>query len=238
LIFLLLSRALFVPSHNEWRWALLGVAWGGLLLALDATRIPLSETFYFRGGWTLTRTTMVAWLLIAGWASLFAAAAILTVQTLRRAARHTILISYWTLVLWLFVLADGLIFTGQAATGGLLRLAGALLAVYTLSTSRLPSIEHTLRRVSAYFISTLFRIFIYTAILTLALWVFRDWQRANPLWVSLVIAVFLATLTTPLLDRLQKWARRSILGGRQDAAGMLRQYHQPAGFGTPGDVSR
>lgn len=226
LLFLLLSRALFVFSHSEWRWALPGVAWGGLLLALDAALIPLPQTFFFRGGWTLTRTTMVAWLLITGWAVLFAAAAIQTVQTLRRAARHMVLISYWTLVLWLFVLADGLVFTGQAATGGLLRLIGALLAVYTVSSLRLPSIEHSLRRVSAYFIFTLFRIFIYTVILTLALWVFRSWQRVNPLWISLAIAVVLATLTTPLLDRLQKWARRSILGGGQDAAGMLRQYSQ------------
>ncbi|MDI6693698.1 MAG: GAF domain-containing sensor histidine kinase [Anaerolineales bacterium] len=226
LIFLLLSRALFVVSHGTWRWALPGVAWGVLLLALDARLIPLPEVLFFRGGWILPRTALIVFLLIASWAILFAAAAILTVQALRRTARHTILISYWALVLWLIVLADGLIFGGQAAAGGLLRLTGTLLAVYALSSSRLPSIEHTLRRVSAYFISTLFRIFIYTIILTLTLWAFRNWQRVNPLWVSLTIAVLLATLTTPLLDRLQKWSRRSILGGRQDAAGMLRQYSQ------------
>ncbi len=226
LIFLLLSRALFVAPHGEWRWALPSIAWGGLLLALDAALIPLPEMFFFRGGWTLPRTTMVAWLLIAGWAILSAAAAIVTFQTLRRAARHTILISYWALALWLMVLADGLYFIGQAAAGGLLRLLGALLAVYALSSLRLPSFEHTLRRFSAYIISTLFRIFLYTLTLTVALWVFRNWQRANLLWISLAIAILLATLTTPLLDWLQKWSRRSILGGGQDAAGMLRQYSQ------------
>ncbi|MBN1145815.1 MAG: GAF domain-containing protein [Anaerolineales bacterium] len=226
IIFLFLSRALLDSQGAGWGWLSLGLLWLAVLTLMDLGLLFIPDTLMFRGGWSLSRQALSSIVLIAGWAIFMGAATLLTVQTLRGSSRYYTTASYWALVLILTVVGDGIFFAGQPALGGVLRLVGAMLAVYVVLAHRLPDISHILRQLLVYLVFTLLAVAIYTGGIVVFQRISRDWSVLSSFGISLVLAVILALLVYPLLNRIQGVINRWVSGGDQDPTELLRQYSQ------------
>lgn len=224
--FLFLSRALFGALTNAWGWLTLGLGWLAGVLFLDLSLSASPGILLLPSGWTVTHEAFVLLLLVMGWAIFMVAATVLTFQTLRRTSRYYTLASFWTFVLTLTVLGDGLFFSGYRMPGSILRLGGTLLAVYIVSTTRLPEIGHLWRRSLSYLIYMILGVGLCTAGFMVFQAVFPGQSLPGPLWVSLVLALALVLLFNPLLDRIRKQIDHWIAGESPDTTSLLRQYSQ------------
>jgi signal transduction histidine kinase len=226
IFFLFLSRALLGVFRRGWGWLILGLGWTGGVLTLDVTLSASAMMFLIPGGKTVTIQALVFLLLIVGWAIYMGAATALTSQTLRQARRYYTVVTYWALVLILTVIGDGLFFSGYRTPASILRLAGTLLAVYVVSIPRLPDAMHVLRRSLSYLVYAFLAVGLFTAAFVLIQAIIPNWLLLSPLWISLGLAIALALLFNPLLNRIRRQVKRWISGDAQDAASLLRQYSQ------------
>ena len=209
-----------------WLWSGAGIAafLGAVVLVSNPLGFP--DILLFQNGWAFDRFGLAKVILISGWASQMAGATFVTSQALRRTVRYSTSYTYWILVLFLTVAGDGLYFANIAVAGSLLMLAGALLAVYTLTTQRLPEISHNLRRSISFLAYAVPATLLYLVCLGLAQEIFWLYPDLPLVWFALGVSILLVILVNPVLRRYQGWIKNLISGAAHDPTTMLRQYSQ------------
>jgi signal transduction histidine kinase len=226
IVFHFLTWALLGEKDISLAWLVFGISSAALLAALITGLIPLPEMLFLPGNRMISRSTLIFYALIAGWAIFMGAATLLIGHALRQSSRYYTLISYWGIALTLAVAGDGLFFAGERGWGNLFRLSSTLLAVAIVSARRLPAIGHTLRRSINYLASTAVAIGFYAIGLILALVLSKQWPSLNLVWFCMITAAVFALVFNPLLGRIQKRINRWIAGEAQDPTNLLRQYSQ------------
>jgi signal transduction histidine kinase len=220
----------FLPRRGAKELALLGLAWAITLALLE--RGVLGGA---RAG------TILDVLRLVGWAGFMIASVVMTALEYVRLRRplHRNRVLYWLIALLLIALGEGLHFfkgEGMAQVGLPLRLLGALMMTYAITTYSLPDLKSAGRRFLLMAVVTLVQAALYLAAIVAAVLAYRSVQDAaaledrHKLWLivtgGITIPLFLAILQAPVQKLVVGAAERLLFGPGYDASRALRNYSQ------------
>ncbi len=226
LLFLFLTRLFLRLPWLRWRWAILGIVWIAALAVLDSNIAGLPDRVGPPAGQGLPRLTLTFGAAIAGWGLFLGMPLVWFSRTYRRTQLplHRNRLTYWPIAWGLTVAGDLLFLAGSPLLGGDVHLLGTVVAVYAITTHRLPDTRRFMQRTLSYLIITLLTIAIYTAGFTTVQYLFQGWPGYNPLWAGAAVALLLAILFDPLLGLVQRVVKRLITGGGYDPSRIVSEY--------------
>ncbi len=222
MLFLALTRRFLQRKGLHWGGWVLGLIWLAAVVSLYENWLAVAGLSWDGPG----RLWLGFGLLVLGWGCALVAAGVLTVQTYRRSPQplHRNRITYWATALVLTT-AGGLSFlAGLGAWGSLLHLLGSGTMVYLLMTHRLPDVRRLARGMVRHLSVTLVMAAVYAAAFLVTCYA----CRAAPLYsiwlVSVTVALILAAVVHPLLDRLHRRLERWVSGDSRDPTHTLGEY--------------
>ena len=219
-----LGRTRPASGRLPWYWWALGLAWLAIVVALYED-LPAGLAYLLDGAGVALPARLLPyrfaqesqWLafgaLILGWAGFLAAAAILTFQAYRRSLQRQqrLRIKYWGLAL-ACTFAGGLLFLAAGTGwGSLLHLVGSSGVAYLVLAQRLPGaaagkalrdINRLARETLSYLLVLLLMVTLIAAAFLLGHYALLAVPGYPPWPVALALALLLAAIVHPLLDRL------------------------------------
>lgn len=219
----------FLPGRGVREIALLGLIWAAAVVVVERRVVDVSQV-----GIALDALRLVGW---AGFILGSLAVTALQYVRLRRPLRRNRVL-YWLIALILVALGEGLYhFRGKgiAEIGLPLRLLGAIMMTYAITTYSLPDLKSVGRRILLLTIVTLVRALLYLVAIVGAVIVFQfvtqqslDEQRV--LWLTIIGgmagAFLLAVLQVPIQNVVAGMAERLLFGPGYDANRALRHYSE------------
>jgi signal transduction histidine kinase len=211
-----------IRGRLPWTWWALGLAWLAIVVALyedlpaglaqllggTAAALPVLSYRFAQGGQWLAFAGLVL-----GWAGFLVAAAILTLQAYRRSPRREQRqrIRYWGLAL-ACTFAGGLLFLAAGrGWGNLLHLMGSSGVAYLVLAQRLPraaagkalrGVNRLTRGTLSYLVVFLLMVTLIAAAFLLGYYALLAVPGYPPWAVAFALALLLAAVVHPLLDRL------------------------------------
>jgi signal transduction histidine kinase len=231
-------------SSLPWYWWGLGLAWLAVVVALYEDLPAALARLFGRASdglpaYSRQTHSYGQWLafggLVAGWAGFLAAAAVLTLQAHRRSPHRPQRrrIGYWALALACAFAAGLLFLAGAWGWGVLLNLMGGSAAAYLVLAQRLPGgsaaqalpgLRHLAREALSYLIVTLLRVTFLAAAFLLGHHALLAVPGYPPWPVALALALLLAAVVYPLLDRLHTLLAGPRPATRSDPGRILAEY--------------
>jgi len=199
-IVLLLSVSTFLRLPNGRGWLIFGGAWFVGAAILYAQILPLPATLTQIGTVAFTPQNLTDLMLLIGWAIYSVAAIVIFLRVFRQTRQplHRNRLSYWFPVFLALVINDTLMLFSVHAWGNLLRLFGALVMAYVITTHHLPDARDLAKRAAIYIVTTLLILLIYIVSVVTAQFALRTAAGFDPVITGAVIALILATLFTPI----------------------------------------
>jgi signal transduction histidine kinase len=217
-----LSRSFLRLVRSGWPWWLLALVWAAATGVLDLDPWGFPDQFAVDAG----RVQIVFGLLVAGSLLPIVTAWVLTIRAYRRAVQplHRNRITYWPLPLTLALVGNAMLFAGYGDVGVPITLLATPIAAYVVLTHRLPDVRQSARLALTWLITTVLSIAIYTAGFVMARYVFQFVSGYSDLAAGAAIALVLAIIFRPLLNRVQRLVRRLISGSGYDPNRIVREY--------------
>jgi signal transduction histidine kinase len=219
----------FLPRQGTREVALLGLAWAVAVVLLERDVL----------GGPQTRTILDV-LRLVGWVGFILGSVVMTALEYARLRRplHRNRVLYWLVALVLIALGEGLHFSGSgrvAEVGLPLRLAGAMMMTYAITTYSLPDLKSVGRRILLMIVVTLVRAALYLIAIVGAVMAYQFVRRESlgdqqRLWLTITggiaISLLLAVLQVPIQKLVAGAAERLLFGPGYDASRALRNYSQ------------
>ncbi len=226
LVFILTLIARAFLRLEIWTWLAIGLFWTLGLIALDTNLNQFQLVLWTNGQIMLRRDGLPLLWAIVGWLIFIIGiiSNLILARSRLRQPTHRNRLSYWTPILLLVIINDGLILSGLGISGNPLRLLAALLAGYAFLTHELPDALLLMRGALIYIITTLLIAGFY---LLGSLGIQPLFSTvSSPLIIGAIVAIALAVLFTPLLGLVQRLVDRLLHIDRTDASRILHQYSE------------
>jgi len=219
----------FLPVRGVREVALLGLAWAVAVVLVERGVVDVSQS-----------GTLLDVLRLIGWAGFVIGSLVLTTLEyihLRRPL-HRNRVLYWLVALVLVALGEGLqhFLSASVAELGLpLRLFGAMMMTYAITTYSLPDLKSMGRRVILLMSVTLVRAILFLVAILGAVITYRLLQHSGLggsqlLWLTMIggviSALLFAVLQSPIQNAVVGLAERLLFGPGYDASHALRNYSQ------------
>ena len=221
----------FLPRRGVREVTMLGAAWAVAVILLE--RGVLNSL-------RLRSDVLFAYLRPGGWLAFNIGSVLLTAIEYARLRRplHRNRVLYWLVALLLVAAGEGMHFIRPAQVGELglpLRLMGAMMMTYALTTYSLPDLRSVGRRAVLVIVVALVRVSFYVAAILGAVMVYQFIRQANLgeqqlFWLTIAegigIAVLMALLQVPVQKFVTKALERLLFGPGYDIYRALQTYSQ------------
>ncbi|MCB0194850.1 MAG: GAF domain-containing protein [Anaerolineae bacterium] len=221
-----LTRTFLRRDGQTKAWWITGLVWVTMGIVLGENWLMLPDPIWQGNGRVLPLNSLTFWMLTAGWATFMGKALWLSIQTYAQIQQplHRNRIMYWFSVMG-FIIGNGLVFiSGSTPSGGVLHLAGVVIATYVILTHGLPDVRHTARRLVSYLIITSLTVALYTAGILATQYAFESVPGYSPWLAVAAIALVLAIIFDPLSKTVQRFVNRLISDTRYDLSRLVQQY--------------
>jgi signal transduction histidine kinase len=219
----------FLPQRGVRELTLIGLGWTAAVIAVERNVLSAFQT-----------ETVLNILRLAGWIGFVLSSVVLTVLEYIRLRRplHRNRVLYWLVALVLVASGEGLHYWRDEAVAELglpLRLMGAMMMTYALTTYSLPDLKSVGRRAILAFVVALVRVIFYLAAILGAVAVYQFIRQTSLsedqlLWLTIAegvgIAVLMALLQVPVQRIIVGATERLLFGPGYDANRALRDYSQ------------
>jgi len=243
LLFLALTRQ-FLARHSlhdrpedwqglGWSWWVLGLIWLAVVIIVNEdllATVGLSLNGILslsKDGWTptLTRKWLAFILLVLGWGFFMAVAAFRTVQAYIRNPhpQYRNRITYWVTVLILTASAVALLLNGNPGWGSLISLLGCGGAAYLVMAYHLPDARRLVREALSHLIVALVLVAFCAGGFLIGTYALQAVPGYPPWLVGGALALLLAIIVHPLLDRLQSLMAGKAPGSGHDASHIVSE---------------
>ncbi|MCB0209970.1 MAG: hypothetical protein KDJ52_11595 [Anaerolineae bacterium] len=225
-IFFHLTRTFLRRDGRTRMGWIIGLGWLMIGIVLGENWLLLPDPLWQGNNWVLPLSNLTFWILSAGWATFMGGALWLSMRAYRQTQQplHRNRIMYWFSVT-AFIIADGFLsLVGSATPGGILHLAGVVIATYVILTHGLPDVRHAARRIVSYLIITSLTVALYTAGILATQYAFESVPGYSPWLAVAAIALVLAIIFDPLSKTVQRFVNQLISDTRYDLRRLVQQY--------------
>jgi signal transduction histidine kinase len=219
----------FLPRRGTRELMIVGIIWAVAVTLMERGLLNLTQA----GNW-------LDILRLVGWAGFILGSLLLTALEYARLHRplHRNRVLYWLVALTLVAAGEGLQHLHGAAVAELglpLRLAGAIMMTYAITTYSLPDLKSVGRRILLTLTVTLVRALLFLAGIAAAALTYQILLRAlhneqqalaYTIAGGVAGALFLAVLQVPIQKLISGLAERLLFGPGYDASRALRDYSQ------------
>lgn len=215
------GRNVLRASLPAWPWPLLVIG-----LAIFQPRLP--AILWERGPYILPSAALPALGAFGGWLILGLIMSLFALGEARRIYQpmHRARFTYWGLILLLFALDGWMTFVWPTPGFHPVRAAMVWTVIYLFTHHRVRALREILRVILIY-LSTILLIgilYLVTTVVTERL--FGNRPNYNPLWSGSLIALGLALIFTPLLNRVQRVINRWLRAELPDVSRVVQLYSQ------------
>lgn len=219
----------FLPRRGTREVTSVGIAWATAVILAERGILNISQ-----GG------TLLNILRLVGWCGFIFGSLVLTALEYARLRRplHRNRVLYWLVALVLVALGEGIHYLrneGVAVLGLPLRLSGAMMMTYAVTTYSLPDLKSLGRRILLLIAATLVRAFLFLVAIVGAVVIHQLLGRTSldeqqVLWLSIiggvVGALLMAFLQVPIQNLIVGLVERLLFGPGYDVSRALRNYSQ------------
>lgn len=221
----------FLPRRGTKEVTIVGLVWAVAIVVVE--RGVLS-------GLRIRTDAVLSFLRLVGWIGFIAGSVVVTALEYFRLRRplHRNRVLYWLVALMVVALGEGLHYSlneGVAKLGLPLRLVGAMMMTYAITTYSLPDLKSVGRRTILVVIVTVVRTILYLSAITGAVLTYQFVRRASlderqELWLAIAggvgVSLLLAVLQAPVQKIIVGAAERLLFGLGYDVSRALRDYSQ------------
>lgn len=227
-VVLMIALQTFLKRKTWWAWAAFWGFWMFGLALIVTNALGLPDAIWTNGSLVLYRSRLGPAWAILGWL-VVSITLIIALANAGRSSRQPLFrnrLNYWWLVIFFSLLGDILLFSGILLIGQPHRLLVAITLAYVVGFHHVPDLRTILRHGLTYVFTAVAIVGFYVTGFLLMQAMFGAGGNFNPLlagaFISLLIAIIFAPLTTLVSRSINKWLR----GDQYDPSLTIHQYSE------------